>query len=50
VTADPDRALAVRLAETYAGEGAGNEYLALPPDIIRTVIRIAPTKLTGPAA
>ena len=50
VTPDADRALAVHLAETYAGEGAGAEYLALPPEIIRVVIRIAPQKLTGPAA
>ena len=50
VTEDAGRAVAVRLAEAYEGEGAGQEYLALPPEIIRTVIRITPTRLTGPAA
>ncbi|GAA1558700.1 PPOX class F420-dependent oxidoreductase [Kribbella sancticallisti] len=50
VTEDAGRAVAVRLAEVYEGEGAGDEYLALPPEVIRTVIRITPTRLTGPAA
>lgn len=50
VAEDPGRALAVRLAEVYEGDGAGAEYLALPPEVIRTVIRITPTRLTGPAA
>jgi PPOX class probable F420-dependent enzyme len=50
VTEDVGRALAVRLAEVYEGEGAGTEYLELPPEVIRTVVRITPTRLTGPAA
>ncbi|MEV8374817.1 PPOX class F420-dependent oxidoreductase [Kribbella sp. NPDC056861] len=50
VTEDPDRALAVRLAEHYVGEGAGQEYLDLPAEVVRTVIRITPQRLTGPAA
>ncbi|WBQ04302.1 PPOX class F420-dependent oxidoreductase [Kribbella sp. CA-293567] len=50
VTEDPERALAFRLAEHYEGEGAGQEYLDLPAGIVRTVIRITPQKLTGPAA
>lgn len=50
VTEDVDRALAQRLAEHYAGEGAGAEYVDLPAEIVRTVIRITPHRLTGPAA
>jgi PPOX class probable F420-dependent enzyme len=50
VTDDAGRALAVRLAEVYEGEGAGAEYLALPPEVVRTIIRITPTRLTGPSA
>ena len=49
VTADPGRALAVRLAEAYEGPGAGEEYLALPPEVIRIVIRIAPQHVVGTA-
>ncbi len=49
VTEDTGRALAFQLAEQYEGEG-GQEYLDLPADVIRTIIRITPTKLTGPAA
>jgi hypothetical protein len=40
-----DRALAVRLAEEYEGSGAGEEYLELPPEVIRVVIRISPTRV-----
>ncbi|MEV6413510.1 PPOX class F420-dependent oxidoreductase [Kribbella sp. NPDC051718] len=50
VTEDTGRAVAQRLAEHYAGEGAGKEYVALPPEVVRTVIRITPHRLTGPAA
>lgn len=50
VTEDVGRAIAYRLAEHYEGEGAGQEYLDLPAEEVRTVIRITPTKLTGPAA
>jgi len=50
ITEDAGRALAFQLAEQYEGEGAGQEYLDLPADVLRTVIRISPTKLTGPAA
>ncbi|MGW8883134.1 PPOX class F420-dependent oxidoreductase [Streptomyces sp. NPDC055749] len=49
VTADPGRALAVRLAEEYEGPGAGEEYLALPPEVVRVVIRIAPHHMVGSA-
>jgi PPOX class probable F420-dependent enzyme len=48
VSEDVGRTVAVQLAEACEGEGAGDEYLALPPDVVRTVIRITPTRLTGP--
>lgn len=50
VTEDVGRAVAQRLAEHYAGEGAGQEYADLPAEVVRTVIRITPHRLTGPAA
>ena len=45
VTEDVGRAVAQQLAEIYAGPGAGQEYLDLPPEVIRTVIRITPHKV-----
>ncbi|MFC0622489.1 hypothetical protein [Kribbella deserti] len=50
VTEDEGRAVAVALAELYDGPGAGEEYAALPAMTVRTVIRITPTRLTGPAS
>lgn len=50
VAEDPGRALAVRLAEEYEGPGAGEEYLALPPEIVRVVVRISPQHVAGSAA
>ncbi|MFI6638519.1 PPOX class F420-dependent oxidoreductase [Streptomyces sp. NPDC050504] len=50
VTEDEGRALAVRLAEEYEGPGAGQEYLDLPPEALRVVIRVTPVKAIGPAA
>jgi PPOX class probable F420-dependent enzyme len=50
VTEDIGRALAVRLAEEYEGAGAGESFLALPPEIVRVVIRIAPEHIAGNAA
>ncbi|WP_406279667.1 PPOX class F420-dependent oxidoreductase [Embleya sp. NBC_00896] len=50
VTEDVGRELAVALAEKYEGPGAGAEYLALPPESVRVVIRLTPTRLTGSAA
>lgn len=50
VSEDARREVAYRLAEHYAGEGAGQEYLDLPGEVVRTVIRITPERLTGPAA
>ncbi|TWD81689.1 PPOX class probable F420-dependent enzyme [Kribbella amoyensis] len=50
VAEDAGRALAVQLAETYEGPGAGDEYLALPADHVRVAVRLVPHRLTGPAA
>lgn len=50
VTEDAGRALAVALAEQYEGPGAGQEYLDLPPEVVRVAIRITPTKVLGTAA
>ncbi|MFJ5711098.1 MULTISPECIES: PPOX class F420-dependent oxidoreductase [unclassified Streptomyces] len=47
VTEDEGRALAVALAEKYEGEGAGREYLELPPEKVRVVLRITPAKVLG---
>ncbi len=49
VTEDAGRALAVSLAERYEGPGAGEEYLRLPADVIRVVLRITPQRVLGPA-
>jgi PPOX class probable F420-dependent enzyme len=46
---DAGRALAVRLAEEYEGSGAGQEYLDLPPEVVRVVLRITPNKAVGSA-
>lgn len=50
ITEDPGRQLAVSLAETYEGPGAGEGYLRLPPEVIRVVVRIAPQRVRGSAA
>ncbi|MEV0845758.1 PPOX class F420-dependent oxidoreductase [Streptomyces sp. NPDC049954] len=50
VEEDEGRALAVRLAERYTGPGAGQEFLDLPPEARRVVLRIRPDKVTGDAA
>lgn len=47
ITEDPGRELAVRLAEEYEGPGAGQEYLDLPPEVVRVIIRITPQHLAG---
>jgi hypothetical protein len=49
VTEDVGRALAVRLAELYEGPGAGQEYLDLPPEVVRVQVRITPGRVTGNA-
>jgi PPOX class probable F420-dependent enzyme len=50
VTEDIGRALAVQLAEEYEGSGAGEEYLRLPPEVVRVVVRITPQRVLGSAA
>ncbi|NEA31700.1 PPOX class F420-dependent oxidoreductase [Streptomyces sp. SID13031] len=50
VSEDVGRVVAQRLAEHYSGAGAGQEYVDLPAEVVRTVIRITPHRLTGPAA
>jgi PPOX class probable F420-dependent enzyme len=47
IAEDIGRELAVRLDEAYEGPGAGDEYLLLPPEVVRVVIRITPLRLTG---
>ncbi|MET9070028.1 PPOX class F420-dependent oxidoreductase [Streptosporangium sandarakinum] len=50
VTEDEGRRLAVELAEKYEGAGGGEEYLRLPPENVRVVIRITPRRVLGYAA
>jgi PPOX class probable F420-dependent enzyme len=50
VTEDVGRALAVQLAEKYEGPGAGEEFLRLPPEVVRVVVRIVPGHVAGSAA
>lgn len=45
VSPDVDRELAQQLAEKYEGEGAGQEYVDLPPEVIRIVIRVTAEKV-----
>jgi PPOX class probable F420-dependent enzyme len=49
ISEDAGRQLAVSLAEEYEGPGAGQEYLELPPEVIRIVIRITPQRFLGSA-
>ncbi|MGW2558919.1 PPOX class F420-dependent oxidoreductase [Streptomyces sp. NPDC001514] len=50
VTEDTGRELAFALAEQYEGPGAGEEYLELPPEVVRVVIRVTPERALGTAA
>ncbi|MBT2404050.1 MULTISPECIES: PPOX class F420-dependent oxidoreductase [unclassified Streptomyces] len=50
VTEDAGRAVAVRIAEKYAGPGAGKDYADAPPENVRVVVRITPDKVLGNAA
>ncbi len=50
ITVDSERRLAARLAEEYEGKGAGEEYLELPPEVVRIDIRITPRRVVGTAA
>ncbi|MFD7920641.1 PPOX class F420-dependent oxidoreductase [Streptomyces sp. NPDC059740] len=47
VSEDVGRELAVRLEEEYEGPGAGQEKLALPPEVVRVVLRLTPEHVTG---
>ncbi|WP_037578115.1 PPOX class F420-dependent oxidoreductase [Phaeacidiphilus oryzae] len=47
---DAGRAFAVALEETYEGPGSGDAYLALPPEVVRVILRITPTRVVGTAA
>ncbi|MFF7993243.1 PPOX class F420-dependent oxidoreductase [Kitasatospora xanthocidica] len=49
ITEDTGRTVAATLAEQYEGPGAGQEYLDLPPEVIRVVVRITPTRVIGTA-
>ncbi|WP_344585451.1 TIGR03618 family F420-dependent PPOX class oxidoreductase [Nonomuraea roseoviolacea] len=49
VTEDEGRRLAATLAEKYEGAGGGEEYLRLPPERVRVVIRITPQRVLGNA-
>ena len=49
VTEDDGRRLAVALAEQYEGPGAGQEYLDLPAEVVRVVVRITPLHVAGNA-
>ncbi|WP_455360840.1 PPOX class F420-dependent oxidoreductase [Streptomyces sp. SYSU K21746] len=50
VAEDTGREVAVSLAEQYEGPGAGAEYLELPPEVVRVVIRITVERVVGSAA
>ncbi|MCX5384534.1 PPOX class F420-dependent oxidoreductase [Streptomyces sp. NBC_00083] len=50
VTEDLGRTVAVALAEQYEGPGAGQEYVDLPPEVVRVVVRITPHRLVGTVA
>jgi len=50
VSEDVGRKLAAALAEEYEGPGAGEEYLQLPPEVVRVVVRITPESVAGSAA
>lgn len=50
VTEDAGRKVAAALAEQYEGAGAGEEYLELPAEVVRIVIRITPERVVGSAA
>lgn len=47
---DVDRAFAVAIEESYEGPGSGQGYLELPPEVVRVVLRITPTRVAGTAA
>ena len=50
VTEDAGRRLAVALAEKYEGPEEAQEFLDLPPEVIRVVMRLTPQRVVGTAA
>ncbi len=50
VAEDQGRALAVALGEKYMGPGGGQDFLDLPPEVVRVAIRLTPLKVVGNAA
>ena len=50
VSEDIGRKLAVALADQYEGPGAGQEYLELPREVVRVVMRITPLRIAGTAS
>jgi len=49
VTEDAGRKLAAALGEEYDGPGGGQQFLDLPPEVVRVVIRITPRRVVGSA-
>jgi len=49
VTEDAGRRLAVALAEKYEGPEEAQEFLDLPPEVIRVVMRLTPRRVVGTA-
>jgi PPOX class probable F420-dependent enzyme len=49
ITEDAGRRFAVQLEEQYEGPGAGDEFLQLPPEVIRVIVTITPHRVTGSA-
>jgi PPOX class probable F420-dependent enzyme len=49
ITEDAGRKFAVHLEEQYEGPGAGDQFLQLPPEVIRVIVTITPHRVTGSA-
>jgi PPOX class probable F420-dependent enzyme len=49
ITEDAGRRFAVQLEEQYGGPGAGDQFLQLPPEVIRVIATITPDRVTGSA-
>jgi PPOX class probable F420-dependent enzyme len=49
ITEDAGRRFAVQLEEQYEGPGAGDQFLQLPPEVIRVIVTITPHRVTGSA-
>jgi PPOX class probable F420-dependent enzyme len=50
ITEDEGRRFAVALEERYEGPGSGQEYLELPPEVVRVVVRLTPHHVAGTLA